>query len=415
MQLSSIQPYHLAKEIMNLSDIPIIPLATIPTDGAISGSVQGLIIYIVLAIAVSFLCSLLEAALLSTPTSFIETQAEGGNRAAKLMQQHKQNIDGPITSILTLNTFAHTFGAAGAGAEAVGVFGSQWASLITIILTLMILIFSEIIPKTVGAVYWKQLFYFTAYMVKILVTIFAPAEWAFNYLTRKIAPENNNPTITRGELEMMAKISATEGSLDKNESRIVSNLFRLSTVKVWDIMTPRTVMLAFPRDLTVGDILDGGRRSMPYSRIPIYAETSDNITGFVLRHDIFRAAADDKHDTPLYTLERPIHFVPETMTITKVLEEFVSRQEHIFIVFDEYGGTAGLITMEDAVESLLGIEITDESDVVADLRQLAQQRYERQQAIIQTAKVVPATATIAPKDDSGHTVSSDTQPTSDNN
>jgi len=350
-----------------------------------------------MAIALSFLCSLLEAALLSTPNSFIQTEAQGGNRAATLMKEHKQNIDGPITSILTLNTFAHTFGAAGAGAEAVGVFGSQWASLITVIMTLLILIFSEIIPKTVGAVYWKQLFNFAAYTIKVMVIVFYPAVWAFNYLTRIIAPDNERPTITRRELEMMAQISATEGSLEKSESRIVTNLFRLSTVKVWDIMTPRTVMLAFPRNLTVDEILDNGQRSMPYSRIPIYNETSDNITGFVLRHDIFRAAASDKHDTPLHTLERPIHFVPETMTVTKVLEEFVARQQHIFVVFDEYGGTAGIITMEDAVESLLGIEITDESDVVADLRQLAQQRYERQQDLIQTAKVVPALT--APKPD----------------
>lgn len=377
---------------MNLPDIPIVLAASIATDGAVSGSVQGLIFYISLAIVLSFLCSLLEAALLSTPNSFIQTEAQTGKRAALLMKAHKEDIDAPITSILTLNTFAHTLGAAGAGAEAVGVFGSQWASVITVILTLMILIFSEIIPKTVGAVYWRQLFGFTAYTVKFFVVGLYPFVWAFNYLTRIITPEKNGPTITRRELEMMAQISATEGALDKNESRIVSNLFRLSSVKVWDIMTPRTVMLAFPRDLTVGEILDNGQRSMPYSRIPIYQDSSDNITGFVLRHDIFRAAANDDHHTPLYTFERPIHFVPETMTITRVLEEFVARQQHIFVVFDEYGGTAGIITMEDAMESLLGIEITDESDVVADLRQLAQQRYERQQALIQTAKVVPATS-----------------------
>ena len=398
---------------MNISDIPIVLLAsTIPTDGSVSGSVQGLLFYFTIAIAISFLCSLLEAALLSTPASYIETKIQMGNRSAKIMQEHKQNIEGPITSILTLNTFAHTLGAAGAGAEAVAVFGSEWASLITIILTLLILILSEIIPKTVGAVYWKQLFPFAAYTIKLMVIILKPAVWAFNYLTRLIAPENNSPTISRQELEIMAKISATGGGLDKNESRIVSNLFRLSSVRVWDIMTPRTVMLAFPRDLTVEEILDNGQRSMPYSRIPIYNETSDNITGFVLRHDIFRAAANDEHDTPIHTLERPIHFVPETMTITKVLEEFVSRQQHIFVVFDEYGGTAGIITMEDAVESLLGIEITDESDVVADLRQLAQQRYERQQLLIQTAKVVPAIKTTRktgqPNSDMPSTTPSDT-------
>lgn len=387
---------------MNLTDIPRSLLAsTIPAGDNFSGTIEGLLFYILLAISVSFLCSMLEAALLSTPTSFVETEAQTGKQAARLMQQHKQNIDGPITSILTLNTFAHTFGAAGAGAQAVGVFGNQWASVITIVLTLMILVFSEIIPKTVGAMYWRQLFQFTAYTVRLLVIVLYPAVWAFNYLTRLIAPEHSGPTITRRELEMMAQISATEGSLDKNESRIVANLFRLNTAKVWDIMTPRTVMLAFPRDMTVGEILDGGQRSLPYSRIPIYDESIDNITGFVLRHDIFRAAANDEHQTTLAALERPLHFVPETMTITKALEEFVTRQQHIFIVFDEYGGTAGLLTMEDALESLLGIEITDESDLVADLRQLAEQRYKRQQAMIQTAKVLPVAVSSAGQGDPG--------------
>lgn len=365
-------------------------LAAAAPTGETSGTLGGLVLFISIAIAFSFLCSMLEAGLLSTPTMFIETKAQDSNRAARWMQRAKENVDEPITAILTLNTFAHTIGAAGAGAQAVGVFGSQWAAVITFVLTLLILIFSEIIPKTVGAVYWKQLFTFNAYAIHILVLLLYPAVWAFKAMTRLITPDAKLPTVTRAEIEMMAHISAEEGSLDENENRILKNLLHLNNVQVGDIMTPRTVVLAFQQDMTVTEVLETSKqRMLPYSRIPIYNENIDNISGFILRYDVLKYAAADRHDMKLRDFLRPINAVPETLTIAKAMNLFMQNQQHILLVIDEYGGTAGVITMEDAMESLLGAEITDESDLVEDLRKLAQQRYVRQQTILAATELKP--------------------------
>ncbi len=358
---------------------PILAAAAAPAGEGV-GTIEGLLFYITLALSLSFLCSLLEAALLSTPASYIEAQAQTGSRVGVWMRNQKQNVEDPITAILTLNTIAHTVGAAGAGAEAVGVFGQQYFFFITAMLTLLILAFSEILPKTLGAIYWKQLFGFTAYALRVMVLVLYPAVWAFRVLTNFITSDEKMPTVTRGELEAMAQISAVEGALEEKESRILRNLLHLSGVQVSDIMTPRTVMFRFQQDITVHTVIDR-HRALPYSRIPIYDKNDDDIVGFVLRHDILTCAAEDRLDVKLRSLARPLHPVPETLSVTRVMDEFIARQEHIFLVFDEHGGTSGIITMEDALESLLGTEITDESDVVADMRQLAQQRYLRQKAL----------------------------------
>ncbi len=357
--------------------------ATVPT-GEVSGSVGGLLLFISIAIGVSFLCSMLEAGLLSTPSSYIETQAQTFPRAMRWFQQAKEDVEEPITAILTLNTFAHTVGAAGAGAQAVGVFGNQWAAVITFILTLLILVLSEIIPKTVGAVYWKQLFVFNAYSVRLLVVLLYPAVWAFKRMTHIITPDEKAPTITRAEFEIMAGIGSEEGSLEESEHRILKNLLHLDKVQVGDIMTPRTVMLAFPEEMTVGEVM-ADKKAIPYSRIPVYKEHIDDILGFVLRHDILQYAAEDKDDIKLQSMVREMHVVPETLAVTKAMNEFMTRKQHIFLVIDEYGGTAGIISLEDVVESLLGVEITDESDIAADLRALAQQRAERQRILQKAA------------------------------
>lgn len=380
-----------------LDSLSLILAAAAPGGAEASGTVSGLLLFIVIAIAFSFLCSMLEAGLLSTPMTYIETRAQDGGRAGRWLQAAKEDVDEPIAAILTLNTFAHTVGAAGAGAQAVGVFGSEWAAVITVVLTLLILVFSEIIPKTVGAVYWKQLFVFNAYAIRLLVVLLYPAVWTFRVMTRLITPEERLPTVTRDEIEMMAHISSEEGSLDKKEHRILKNLLHLDKVQVSDIMTPRTVMLAFPQTMTIGEVLTGKKaRALPYSRIPIYRENIDDIAGFVLRHELLKAAAEDQDDTPLSALVRDLHVVPETLPATKVLDEFMQRRAHIFLVIDEYGGTAGIITMEDAVETLLGVEITDESDVVADLRQLAQQRAIRQRELQAAVDLTPPAARDVP-------------------
>ncbi len=368
-----------------LSDLPSIVAAAAAPSGEVSGSVGGLLFYISIALGISFLCSILEASLLSIPPSFVEAQATTGSRPARIMQDLKQNVEGPITAILTLNTIAHTIGAAGAGAQAVAVFGNEYFGIITAILTFLILAFSEIIPKTLGALYWKQLFAFTAYTCKLLIWILYPAVWGFHMLTRILTPAEKAMTITRGEIEMMASIGATEGVLKENEGRFLKNLFNLGKVNVGDIMTPRTVLLAFQQDMTIDDVVKE-QPMLNYSRIPVYGDNKDDIVGFVLRYDILNHAAADEHTTKLKDLRLDIHPVPETLPVSTVLNEFIARKQHIFLVLDEYGGTSGIVTMEDAVESLLGIEITDESDLVADMRKLAQQRYLRQYALVQSAK-----------------------------
>lgn len=336
-----------------------------------------LVVYILLALSVSFTCSLCEAALFSTTYSHIELLVQRGSRVGLLLRGQKENVDRPIAAILTLNTIAHTAGAAGAGAEATLLLGSELVGIITVVLTLLILVFSEIIPKTLGAVYWKPLAPLVAYLIQGMIIMTYPAVWGFERFTRLITPKEKLPTVTRSELEVLAGISSGEGALEKSEHTILRNLLHLSAVYVSDIMTPRTVMLALQEDMTVGAVLKK-HKVLPYSRIPLYTETFDDIKTFVLRGDLLMAAAQDQDETLIRELARPLDSVPENMTVDTVLAEFTNRQQHVFLVFDEYGGTAGIITMEDAIESLIGVEITDESDLVADMRQLARQRYQRQ-------------------------------------
>lgn len=362
--------------------LPSIPYApVIPVDGAGVGSVTSLMLYIVLALSVSFTCSLCEAALFSTTHSYVELLIQQGSRVGALLRRHKENVDRPIAAILTLNTIAHTAGAAGAGAEAALLLGNELVGIITVVLTLLILVFSEIIPKTLGALYWKPLAPLVAYLVQGMILVTFPAVWAFERLTRLMTPKEKVPTVTRSELEVLAGISSGEGGLEKSEHTILRNLLHLGSVYVSDIMTPRTVMLALKETMTVGEVMKK-HKLLPYSRIPLYTENFDDIRLFVLRSDILMAAAQDQDQKTLAELARPLDSVPESMTVDTVLEEFTNRQQHMFLVFDEYGGTAGIITMEDAIESLIGVEITDESDIVADLRELAQQRYRRQQRLL---------------------------------
>lgn len=341
------------------------------------GSYTGLILYILVALGFSFLCSVLEAILLSTSASHVELMVQKGTRAGTLMQRHKENVERPISAILTLNTIAHTVGAAGAGAQAAAIFGNQYIGVISAVLTLLILVFSEIIPKTLGAVYWKQLNPFGAHVIHWLVVIFYPAVWVFEVMTGLMRPDEEAPTVTRDELEVLAKISLEEGTLIERENRVVRNLLKLHRVPVKTVMTPRTVMMALPQEMTVQQVIEKNP-IMPYSRIPIYKDSMDHIIGYTLRHQIFERMAEDKHSTPLIDLCHEISAVPETANVAQVMEEFIARKEQFFLVIDEYGGTAGVITLEDTIESLLGIEITDETDVVDDLRELAQQRYQKQ-------------------------------------
>lgn len=354
-----------------------LPLVLATSAGDSAAAVTGLLIFVVIALGFSFLCSIWEAVLLSCSFSHIELLVRQGKRSGRMMRHHKQNMEQGISAILTLNTIAHTIGAVGAGAEAAIIFGSNWIGLISTILTLLILIFSEIIPKTLGAFYWRQLVPFTAYSVQLLVWILYPVVWGTRGLSRLITPRNKKePTISRSELEILAKIGVGEGVLKEKEHSILKNLLYLHRVKVSDIMTPRTVVFMLQESMSVEEVI-ARHQVLSYSRIPIYKESVDDVTGFVLRYHILAAAAEDKGRLRLFELSRSIYPVPQTLSVARVLEEFTRRQEHIFLVINEYGGTEGIITLEDAIESLLGVEITDETDPVADLRELAKQRHAR--------------------------------------
>jgi CBS domain containing-hemolysin-like protein len=351
--------------------------APIPPGGEMmEGSISGLILFISIALGVSFLCSILEAVLLSVSASHVEVLVQKGKRSGLLMQRHKEDIERPISAILTLNTIAHTVGAAGAGAQAASIFGSQFIGIISAVLTFLILVFSEIIPKTLGAVYWKQLTPFTAYSLHIMMLVLYPIVWLFKQLTVKMKPEMDEPVVSRSDLEAMAYLSVKEGTMEERENQIFHNLLQLKDIQVSTIMTPRTVVTAFPQHLAVREVLSR-ITTIPYSRIPIYSRDIDDITGYVLRYQIYEHAVNQKQDTLLKDLCRKIYAVPENIPLDKILKVMIDRKEHILLVIEEHGSTAGIITQEDVMESLLGIEITDETDLVADLRQLARERYER--------------------------------------
>lgn len=369
--------------------VPILAIvsAAAPVPGAEgSGTLSGLLTYISLALALSFLCSVLEAILLSASPSYVETLVQEGSRAGKLMSTHKENVEIPISAILTLNTIAHTVGAAGAGAEATALFGSEYFGLISAVLTFLILVFSEIIPKTIGAMYWRPLLPFAAYAIRFLVWVLYPAVWFLQWTTRAFQREESAPTITRLEIAAMASLGADEGSINESETRVLRNLLQLNRVHVYDIMTPRTVVLMLQEKLTIGEVMLR-QRALPFSRIPIYGDSLDDVTGFVLRHDILSRAAHDEDSICLCDIKRDLHPIPEGVSVAHALNEFVKRQQHIFLVIDEYGGMAGVLTMEDALESLLGAEITDESDLVADMRKMAQERYQKTQGLLNSLGV----------------------------
>jgi CBS domain containing-hemolysin-like protein len=364
---------------MNLIGFSLLFAPADPVNVPLTGSLTGLLIYVAIALGFSFLCSILEAVLLSVSVSHIEVLIGKGDRAGLLMEKHKSNIERPISAILTLNTIAHTVGAAGAGAQAAAIYGSQFIGIISAILTLLILFFSEIIPKTLGAVYWKQLTSFAAYAIEAMVYGLFPIVWLSEKMTRSLRPEHANPTVTRLDMEAMGRVSEKEGALLEQENRVLRNLLRLQEIQVSTIMTPRTVVMALQQDQKVGDVLES-LVSFPYSRIPIYESDLDDSSMYVLRSDLFKAAARGDKEVLLKQLGRDLYAIPESKPVAKVLEDFIARKEHIFLLFDEHGGTEGVVTLEDVLESLLGIEITDETDLVADLRELALERYQRKLA-----------------------------------
>ncbi|MBN2210877.1 MAG: DUF21 domain-containing protein [Sedimentisphaerales bacterium] len=332
------------------------------------------------AVAVSFLCSLLEAVLLTVSQAYIESLIQTKHKSGQLLALLKHQINRPLAAILTLNTIANTVGAAGVGALAAVVFGSRWVAAASAILTLTILIFSEIIPKTLGAVHARKLAPMSAYVISFLMKLLLPLVWLLETLSRWLTPKGRQVRFSRDEMFAAAQLGLDEGTLLTRETQIIHNLLGLHKLRVKDILTPRSVVIAWQKDLTVGDAV---RRHSPirFSRIPIYGKDLDDITGAVLRFRVLEAFSQGRKTIRLHRLAQPLHLVPDTKTIADVLDEFIKRREHLFVVVDEYGGTAGIVTLEDAVESLLGVEIVDEVDAVEDMRELARRLSRRRQQL----------------------------------
>jgi len=336
-----------------------------------------LLTYVLLALVFSFLCSIAEAVLLSITPSYIAGLHEKKSRLAHLLKRLKQdNVDQSLAAILTLNTIAHTVGAIGSGAKATAVFGSAWFGLFSAVMTLMILFLSEIIPKTVGAVFWRKLAKPTAIFIRSLIFGLYPLIKISEWLTRLIARKKGLHVFSRDEFIAMASIGEKTGEIERGESRILRNLFKLGSLKVVNVMTPRTVISALEQDMTVLEAMNSISQT-PFSRLPVYKKNLDNISGFVLKTDLLLCKAKNEDHVRIESLKRDILFVVENLSLSGLLDTLLDRRQHIAIVTGEYGETKGIVTLEDVVETLLGLEIIDEMDRVEDMQVLARQQWEK--------------------------------------
>ncbi len=327
-----------------------------------------LLAYFFLALVLSFLCSLLEAVILSTPSSYSSILMKQNRNHGMRLERFKENINRPLAAILTLNTFAHTLGAAGVGAQTLELYGENSVAIASGILTLLILIFSEIIPKTLGSVYWRSLIGNTTVVVEILIFFTYPLVLLAEYISNF---GNDETTVTREEVIAMAEMGEDEGVLEEQETDIIENTLKLKDVKVSDIMTPRSVIFALNRDLTVGQVLEE-HDTLDFTRIPIFDTNLDSIQGMVNRYEIINRKADDQFSTRMHEISQDVPHVNENDPIDKVLELFIKNRDHMALVINNDNSLTGLITLEDAIETILGQEIVDEHDSVVDMRDLAE-------------------------------------------
>tara|TARA_B100001059_G_scaffold50708_1_gene44054 strand:- start:2890 stop:4008 length:1119 start_codon:yes stop_codon:yes gene_type:complete len=338
-----------------------------------------LIFYLFLALFISFVCSLVEATLLTIPKSYL-LSIEKDNTWSSSFLALKNNIDKPLSAILTLNTISHTVGAAGVGAEVTRLFGDTYLGYASAALTVFILFFSEIIPKTIGATYYKGLSKFTFYTLKLMLIITYPFTIISMKITGLIATKKNNK-VTREQLSALANLGYDEGVFSKQENRIIQNIIDLKKIKASEILTPRVVVFSANEDMTLVDFKKE-HKQIKFSRIPIYSQQIENITGYIFLQDYIQKISDNKNLTnKLKSLRRDILTVPSSISVFKLFNQLLNNKEHISTVIDEYGGLVGIITLEDIIETLIGLEIIDESDQVIDMQKYARQKWENKKSI----------------------------------
>lgn len=348
-----------------------------------------LISFFLISIGFSFLCSIWEAVLLSISPSHINTLEKESPKLGRKIKSMKEEIDRPLSAILSLNTIAHTVGAIGVGAQAGKLFGSNaislgfiniyYESIIAVVMTLAILILSEIIPKTIGATYWKKLTPFTIRSLSHLMRVLAPFVWISQKITGTLKSESTDSVLSRADLAAYAELGEQHGAINSGESQIISNLLKMKSLRTKDIMTPRTVAVMADQETTV-DEFHKEHPNSPFSRIPIYEDKHDHITGLVLKDDILIALANDKDHTKLKDIRLDAVTVSDDLLLPQLFETMLSQKIHLTIVADQYGSLLGLVTLEDVIETLLGLEIIDEKDKAPDLQILARQKWSERAA-----------------------------------
>jgi CBS domain containing-hemolysin-like protein len=322
--------------------------------------------------------SLLEATILSVTPTYVHMAIQNKKPYGPTLQKLKAEIDRPLSAILTFNTVCHTLGAAGIAAQVLKMYGDTYVAVASVILTFVILIFTEIIPKTLGAVRWRSIAPAAAYVISFLIIISYPmvkfSEWISDLMG-----SGHTHRVTREEIFMTAEMGASHGTINKKETTIIKNLLMLENIFASDIMTPRSVIFSLQWDRTVGDVMEEFK-PVRYSRIPVFSKDMDHIEGFVHRYKLLEAFSQDKDQMQLKEMMRPIHSVPDTISVSAVLDQLIQRNEHIFVVVSEHGSTVGLVSLEDAIETLLGVEIVDEFDSVVDMRQYALDQWKKRKS-----------------------------------
>ena len=335
-----------------------------------------LLVFLLSAMCISFLCSLLEATLMSTPLSYVTMREEEGYKPAVKFKQYKQESSRPIAAILSLNTIANTIGAAGVGQQATIVFGSAWFGLVSAITTILILVFSEIIPKTIGTTRWKSLMGFTTVVLTGLIYLLYPVVRLVELLTNLISPKEPDTMVSREEVSAMANVAEEGGDLEEDENTIIQNLINMDEVIASDAMTPRVVCDIAPETMTAKQFFKD-KRYLHHSRIPVYDKDEEYITGYILRMEAVQLMAEDKFDVTLGSIRREIQSFPKDKPLDEIWDVMIEKDEQISVIIDEYGCFQGILTLEDVIETLIGDEIVDEMDTVRDMQQLARDKWKK--------------------------------------
>ena len=338
-----------------------------------------LLLFLFGAMGISFLCSVLESVLMSTSLSYINLREEEGYAPAKLMSKYKDDTGRPLAAILSLNTIANTIGAAGVGMQVTAVFGSKWFGLMSAITTLLILVFSEIIPKVIGTSYWRELMGFTARTIHALIFILYPFVLLVELITKAFPNNEDDPSVSREEVLAMVNVGEEEGVVDEDENKIFTNLMRLDSIHAYDVMTPRVVAKIAPENMTLRAYYDNDEYDH-FSRIPLYNPTApEYITGYVLRNDALEELTEDHFRKTLGGIKRALPAFDQDLTLGIIFDSMLKQKSQIAQIIDEYGMFVGILTLEDIIETIFGLEIIDENDTVIDMQQYARDRWEQRQ------------------------------------